>query len=187
MDSRLTTHTHTAFLSLDSYHYPSLHPPFGSDPLYRSWPITQSHPCSLHLSLSLFGISTAFTLNTHTLLYTLGDTFRDAGLSLTPTSHLVLLFSPALHTACVLCLRFALLFSLPHFLFYSLPTSCDTFSLTPFPVHVLMHYSVPFYGIHSVSSVCAPIIPKIKKVLFICPDVVPKKLSLEYWMLNALN
>lgn len=115
------THKECLSISLDSYHYPSLHPPFGSDPLYRSWPITQSHPCSLHLSLSLFGISTAFTLNTHTLLYTLGDTFRDAGLSLTLTSHLVLLFSPTLHTACVLCLRFALLYSLPHFLFYSLP------------------------------------------------------------------
>ncbi len=134
------THTHTECLSkyLDSYDYPSLQPPFGGTPLYRSWPITLSHPCS-HLSLS--GISTAFTLNTHTLLYALDDTFRDAGLSLTTTSHLVFLFSPALHTAFVLCLHFALLYSLPHFLFYSLPTSFDTFCLTPFPVHVFMHVS----------------------------------------------
>lgn len=53
-------HRHTEWLSIfaDSYHYPSLHPPFGGDPLYRSWPIIQSHPCSLHPSLSLFGVST---------------------------------------------------------------------------------------------------------------------------------
>lgn len=65
------THTECLSISLDSYHYPSLHPPFGSDPLYRSWPIIQSHPCSLHLSPSLFWhLHGLLTHNTHPPVHT---------------------------------------------------------------------------------------------------------------------
>lgn len=72
MCRRPRTHTHTErhtcwAPSPGSYHYPSLHPPFGISRPDRSWPITLSHSRPAYLSLShplsylTFSISLLFT------------------------------------------------------------------------------------------------------------------------------
>lgn len=154
MDSRLTTHTHRMPFYLSRLiSLPIIKPPIWQRPPVSIMANNSVSPLfTPSISISIWHLHGLHTQHTHTLLYTLGDTFRDAGLSLTPTSHLVLLFSPALHMACVLCLRFALLYSLPHFLSYSLS------HILPLTLHILMHYSLPFHGINSVSSVCTTII-----------------------------